>query len=641
MRGWSAVSVRLSVPSSSSHLVSQVGAGCISIGDDVGGGDPGSLVCGCGVAMDCTAAGAAAVSSAQSSPRRAQVLVVTCAELFGPWLRREERGPAENESGSGGGWSLSGGVRVHVGRSGSGSGDANSAARMGQDGKCGGGGGGSGRERGERGEDNQQHWAEAQLVSVRLFQDVAQTIGRLSPLQTAKGSVSLAPTGSSVCGGVAVLTLRNDCEDRGLSLLGIQPVDEHSIGPELRSLQSGQRVYSLVAPYSLALPGLLSGLMASGIVANVLTGDSMLPSTPSQSGKISPTSFIVDIWCLPGTEGAPVFSQTGTLLGIMLQSLHTPLLTAGSNTTSGKEATKPSTSEQSVHGPGPFSLVLPINRLLPNLAVLQQTSFIDKIMLGTVLVLVHIPFVDTIWGTGVVVTKSGHVLTNAHLLAFNSHKNYQVSVRLPKPDGRHIWKKAIPVWVSRQSHRDIAVLRVLDITNGEDDLNVVPITQTAPTLGSHVIAIGYHTFPPHSNISTPSCTTGVFAKMIRDPQSGKDVMFVMSGMLHGGSSGGVIVDEKSGEVCALIVASVHLNSIANSGTVFGGGNVGVGMALPLSIVSAVVNICKNSPATAPGDAAISTQISSLNWGTTLLEETVWACGSTPKPPSNSAPRPKL
>ena len=78
--------------------------------------------------------------------------------------------------------------------------------------------------------------------------------------------------------------------------------------------RTGRAIYSVVSPYSVAMPELLAGLVTAGVISNVIHSSSGVPKV-----------FLTDVRCLPGSEGSPIFDRLDNkLLGIMLQPIRVP-----------------------------------------------------------------------------------------------------------------------------------------------------------------------------------------------------------------------------------------------------------------------------------------------------------------------------
>jgi S1-C subfamily serine protease/regulator of sirC expression with transglutaminase-like and TPR domain len=163
------------------------------------------------------------------------------------------------------------------------------------------------------------------------------------------------------------------------------------------------------------------------------------------------------------------------------------------------------------------------------------------------------------FGSGVFISEQGLVLTNAHVV--------EDSTRLFVYIRNQAIDSAATV-LAIDSDLDLAALRV------QTDLPVpfLPLAAEVPDEGTPTIAVGYPRVSDvlhmgltlHASV-IPMTITG--AAMGRSRTAGLPVPFVQTvGMLNAGSSGGPLVDSKTGELAGLVVHTVpYLEPVKNAG----------------------------------------------------------------------------
>ncbi|MCC6831290.1 MAG: trypsin-like peptidase domain-containing protein [Thermoleophilia bacterium] len=167
-------------------------------------------------------------------------------------------------------------------------------------------------------------------------------------------------------------------------------------------------------------------------------------------------------------------------------------------------------------------------------------------------------------GTGFLVDRDGHILTNAHVVA-NAKK-----VEVTFQDGESLSAAVL----GSDPATDVAVLRIADVPAGAA---VVPLgTIRDLAVGDPLVAIGN----PLGYRQT--VTTGIVSALKRTISSPDDTsiqnVIQTDAAINQGNSGGPLID-RSGRV-------VGINSqIATEGT--GGGNLGIGFAVPIDTVRPV------------------------------------------------------
>jgi len=163
------------------------------------------------------------------------------------------------------------------------------------------------------------------------------------------------------------------------------------------------------------------------------------------------------------------------------------------------------------------------------------------------------------FGSGVFISEQGLVLTNAHVV--------EDSTRLFVYIRNQAIDSAAQV-LAIDSDLDIAALRV----QSDHPVPFLPLAAEVPDEGTPTIAVGYPRVSDvlhmgltlHASVM-PMTITG--AAMGRSRTAGLPIPFVQTvGMLNAGSSGGPLVDSKTGELAGLVVHTVpYLEQVKNVG----------------------------------------------------------------------------
>ncbi|KJE93787.1 hypothetical protein CAOG_004531 [Capsaspora owczarzaki ATCC 30864] len=421
--------------------------------------------------------------------------------------------------------------------------------------------------------------------------------------------------------------------------------------------RKGESLVLIGAPYGFLSPAAFFNSMSNGVISNVVHAGSeqavakdVAFSTAAAATAASPPPalYVTDARCLEGMEGAmAVRAASGHLLGLVAGSLAQDaagllgdlnlilplpsvmrcwhLLEASGHQRLGGSATAQSTSQCLVAeaprkapqtaspsvgwfgrisrcwaaaavtasasaGARPeqqWNLCLP--PLLPELVEQREKS----------IVLIH---VGSMWATGVVLSSSGLVLTNAHAVqpyltksrepdsTFHQWpgratskplpklmRNVELRVRVSLPRNQTSlfeWYPAFPVFVCNH-HPDVALLAIQWSPSRRRSLppHVCPIqlesTDTSPSVGATVLVLGHSLLGPRAELA-PSATIGMLSNVVKlpafaattsstptdetEPATPSNVVPALiqsSAPLHKGGSGGALFDGVTGRMLGL------------------------------------------------------------------------------------------
>lgn len=292
--------------------------------------------------------------------------------------------------------------------------------------------------------------------------------------------------------------------------------------------------------------GVISGGLYSSESAQ-LSGDS-----EEQAENELPCVMLSDACCLPGMEGGCVLhAGTRRLIGVIgppLRSIH-------------------STEAQLV-------TIIPIHSLMKLVARLSSHTFLlnggttnlhnpaqsklqPKPDLHYSAAVVAVSNCGTVWGSGVLVTDKGHILTNAHVVP-DIRSRPRVMLNTQHQCQR--FANPVTAWIDARvlhvfNNIDLAIIQLDDykpyvyphparLPNGSVDTLLT---------GSRVLAVGYPFWcPQNSALRGPLMTHGNIATILHS------VVLVTSSAVHSGASGGGIFDVTTGTLSGLISSNTKL-----------------------------------------------------------------------------------
>ena len=303
-----------------------------------------------------------------------------------------------------------------------------------------------------------------------------------------------------------------------------------------QTVQRGESCWVFSSPFGLVTPSVFHGSASHGVVANLIP----------QSDK--PHILLTDARSMPGSEGGGVFDDDGALIAVMGPPLRR-------------------VSDQSMSGFSIALMVAPFFEALCGVfgtsvhAAATKRAFVaDSHWLNQQSPLLSIAHaaakavvtvrVGVRWGSGVLVSSSGYVLTNGHVLRLQSDKTSKVETAEVFIDD--VWHRCRVVTISA-GWMDVALLKLDDKLHQWPHLSVKP--DICVHRGQSVIAIGSGLFCPRPGCLTQTLTGGVISKVVE--VRGKQVMLQSSALVHQGASGGALVNATTGEFVGLITSNAR------------------------------------------------------------------------------------
>ncbi|DBA67269.1 TPA: hypothetical protein ACH3X2_001576 [Trebouxia sp. C0005] len=342
-------------------------------------------------------------------------------------------------------------------------------------------------------------------------------------------------------------------------------------------MDQGAPITAVGSPFGVISPPHFVNSVMHGVISN------HWPSGREGDKPGSRDLLMADMRCLPGMEGGPVFNQQGQLVAITLLPLmsntfnaEVPLLMpiglladAWAKCCSSRPYVVPVTDASAArmaqlttvaNEPQPSSVPShdsPVSSsyLARHVGALQRHSFKWAAAIPSI-VLVSAP--GSGWASGIVLSRDGYILTNAHVVKPSSAHASGVH---SQPDQNHFPLPLIKVRVSSSSSSgnswhvaevvysfrhalDLAVLRVKAAPAGLG-LQPAVLQSGAVTPGQAVAIIGHALFSPNRQMQ-PSLTVGnitkvVYSHAVKTGRQRSAAMIMTSATVHAGASGGAVV----------------------------------------------------------------------------------------------------
>mmetsp|Transcript_4129 Transcript_4129/g.7894 ORF Transcript_4129/g.7894 Transcript_4129/m.7894 type:complete len:574 (+) Transcript_4129:102-1823(+) len=324
----------------------------------------------------------------------------------------------------------------------------------------------------------------------------------------------------------------------------------------------GENVAVVSSPFGLVSPTVFQNSITTGIVSNVV-------SWPKGTrGSENVCLYLTDARSLPGSEGGPVFDAEGNIIGILGNhqerpdksrlelGIVLPLLSFGQlleldidNDLSMEESKLDTPAKQQA-----------ASRRISKGLNLAESSLKRS---GRSVVLIC---VNTSWGSGVIISESGHIVTCAHLF-----RPYTV---VDKKTGRQTMPSHSPIRVfcrdqerevrcsakllfCSESGIDIALIK-LETGFSTYGLDVQLPTQP-PKQGQPCVAIGHAIFDPSACL-TATASAGIVSKVVGHPRdSSMPALLQSCASVFRGHSGGLLADEEGCMLGILTSNARHSN----------------------------------------------------------------------------------
>ncbi|KAF9339471.1 hypothetical protein BGZ91_005807 [Linnemannia elongata] len=427
-------------------------------------------------------------------------------------------------------------------------------------------------------DDGGESWINADLVAVVEAEGMLSSIRRLTghdssmwvfgwgtnkgQLGTDLSSIHRFSLRNAGISGLAILRLKPNASQSGL-------LDIKSNGStnddETEAVLGNERSYQLSVPtigkrltlhgsgFGLIAPSVLINNISQGIVANIIHPHRAARRADEQANSL----MLTDAKFLPGMEGGAVsWDETGELAGLSMLPIRR---------TDGEPPLQPD-----------------------HIAALNSSSFINA---RQAVVMVQ---VGQTWASGVVISKSGHILTNAHVFTSfldnisnrtwpNLRSGISLRVRIDSPQ-QQLWVDDCELVFVSESCWDVALIKIPETCVLNGFLPYLPlrtpeeISRMKPIVkGTPLFAIGHGIFGPSSGI-LPLITSGICSKVVT--HANKPVMLLSSAPVHRGNSGGVLVNT-DGQFVGLVTG--------NGKTSTGRTITHLNFAIPLDAITVAVN----------------------------------------------------
>ncbi|XP_043838015.1 peroxisomal leader peptide-processing protease isoform X2 [Dromiciops gliroides] len=323
------------------------------------------------------------------------------------------------------------------------------------------------------------------------------------------------------------------------ALLSAEGCAEAAAGPRLSvgpaaSLSKGAPLLACGSPFGAFCPDIFLNSLSRGVLSNA-------------AGPL----LLTDARCLPGTEGAGVFSSDGALValvaaplcwrarewvGLSLLCAADALLRAAAHALGrlGRRAEArllaallpPDDGDAAAAAAAPWN---------PSLLPEHEAAWVSAVLVEC----------GSVWGSGVVLAPR-LVLTCRHVAPQEAKR---VLVRPAAPKSSPVWGKVVFA-TQDTSPYDVAVVKL------EEDLRGVPFPDLASHFheGEDVRVVGFGAF---GQACGPSVTSGILSAVVKVNDS--PVMLQTTCAVHGGSSGGPLFTD-SGELLGIVTSNTRDNS---------------------------------------------------------------------------------
>ena len=345
---------------------------------------------------------------------------------------------------------------------------------------------------------------------------------------------------------------------------------------QFASHERGSRLSVCCSPYALLSPRVFLNSVSSGCVSNFVYNTTRLVDEPTispflqtnDSGTLKQDKslealILTDARCLPGSEGGLVVNEKSEWIGIVALPL---------SLADGSAVELNLIISNHVLLPWLYSKIYPSSKASLSIApVLAQPDIFLAAEAAVLMVRI-----GSSWGTGIIISKDGYILTNAHVvrayLTFRDNTDLkeldynpmyptlQPGIRLcvrvesfhfepPIMSQNPSWVQAEVVFASTGAW-DIALLKVSKLPN----FRVLPIQKSFdslfPQIAQPVFVFGFPLFAPPANLSA-TITQGVLSGITHLPNSLSSILYQTDISIHQGNSGGALFALNGNQLCII------------------------------------------------------------------------------------------
>jgi len=156
--------------------------------------------------------------------------------------------------------------------------------------------------------------------------------------------------------------------------------------------------------------------------------------------------------------------------------------------------------------------------------------------------------IGNFWGSGILISRQGHILTCAHLFAKYVDSKGTLYSRIRVWLCTDQWIDGQIEWISK-GYLDFALVRVIP----PKDIEPIPWepTITEPKAGQDIFVIGHAIWGPSKKLRA-TCSSGSISNIVF--LHGKPAIIQTNALVYGGASGGLLIN-KEGQFLGVIVSN--------------------------------------------------------------------------------------
>mmetsp|Transcript_1422 Transcript_1422/g.2077 ORF Transcript_1422/g.2077 Transcript_1422/m.2077 type:complete len:577 (+) Transcript_1422:187-1917(+) len=356
-------------------------------------------------------------------------------------------------------------------------------------------------------------------------------------------------------------------------------------------VRKGDKLMIISSPFGLVSPHVFQNSITTGIVSNVVPFERM-----RKNKDFPPALLLTDARCLPGSEGAPAFDSKGRIIGIVAPTLH-----RGEKFSLELGAIIPidlfaDALDLEIDGQNPLK-----NNMMNPTAVIEKESglissphssfslAIRKCSSAVVLVRVR-----SAWGSGIVVSPYGHILTCAHLVrpftqkgrngALTLRLGTKIMVSLRDAGSNPEFQCEADLLFCSQGAVDVALLKMN--VNFKTKAAKLPKTDEYVYEGQPCVASGHAIFHPSSNLSC-TVSAGVVSRVVSSLEKKDPALLQTSASVFRGHSGGLLADHRGNFIGMLTSNAKHSN-----------GDIipTINFSIPVNVLRPLIDVCNKNEA---------------------------------------------